>query len=176
MAPATPPPPPPDPVTQAALRTLKDIVVPPPVSWFPQTWGWAVLALIVAVIAVILILHWLKRYRADRYRREALRELDALKAQWNAPSGDEDAVAALAVLLKRVALAAYPRREVAALTGAPWTEFLRNQTGGTLDPALAAMLDDGEYRKAEKAATGTPSVPAIASGVRQWIEEHHVRP
>ena len=33
-----------DATTRAALQKLADISVPAPVTWMPQTWGWAVLA------------------------------------------------------------------------------------------------------------------------------------
>ncbi|MBN8910366.1 MAG: DUF4381 family protein, partial [Rhodospirillales bacterium] len=50
------------------------------------------------------------RWRRNRYRRAALRELGRLPRTGNV-------VPALAALLKRTALAAFPRERVAALTG-----------------------------------------------------------
>lgn len=154
-----------DPITHAALRTLKDIAEPPPVSWFPQTWGWAAVAFVIAAVAALLFLRWLKHYRADRYRREALRELDALGSS---PHSRKD-IDAIAVLLKRVALAAYPRETVASLSGAKWVEFLKSQDGGQLGQPLAEMLNDAEYSHSDQAAE------AVVVAARRWIEGHHVR-
>ncbi len=162
----------PDPITQAALRTLKDIAEPPPVSWLPQTWGWAVVAFLIAAVAGILFVRWLRRYRADRYRREALRELDALGSSPNSQQNIE----AVAVLLKRVALAVYPRQKVASLSGSKWVEFLKSQDGGQLGRPLAEMLDDAEYSGSDHVSSpASPPAEAVVAAARRWIEGHHVR-
>lgn len=55
-----------------ALSGLADIAVPEPVSWFPHTWGWWVIAGILLAGASVLAIRWARRYLANRYRREAL--------------------------------------------------------------------------------------------------------
>ena len=79
--------------------------------------GWCVL---------VLLLLWLgwrfwKRWQANAYRREALRELGEI----------ETAPERLPELLKRVALVAYPRAEVAELSGDAWLGFLDGTLGST---------------------------------------------
>src|SRR6478736_5715722 len=69
-----------DPLTETALRSLKDIALPPAVSWMPQTWGWAVLAAILVLIVAAAFILWLRRYRANAYRREALALLAGVEA------------------------------------------------------------------------------------------------
>jgi hypothetical protein len=155
-----------DATTRAALQKLHDIALPPPVLWWPQTWGWAVLvALLVAASGWWGWRSW-RRWKANRYRREALAELDRLEA------GPPAALAeALPELLKRVALAAWPRTIVAPLSGPGWVAFLRTN-GGTagFSDAAAALLDDLEYRPAPSAEAAR----AAAKSVRQWIEGHSV--
>src|SRR5260221_8720813 len=102
----------PDPQTEAALRSLKDIATPPPVSWFPQTWGWMALAVLLAAVVLALLVRQVRRYRANRYRREALLELKALEHEIRDPTTRREAVQALAALLKRTALGAWPRADV----------------------------------------------------------------
>jgi hypothetical protein len=165
----------PDPQTEAALRSLKDIVIPAPVSWFPQSWGWIALAVILAAVLLAMLVRRVLRYRADRYRRDALLELRALEPGFRDPATRAHAVQALAELLKRTALAAWPRPDIASLSGAAWIAFLKKQDDNGVGEALATMLADLEYQD----AAGLRSVPAdfaadVVAGARQWIERHHV--
>ena len=155
-----------DATTRAALQKLADIALPPPVSWWPQTWGWAALAGLLALLAVWRIVRALRRYRADRYRRAALAELDRLERTLSGAA----LMAVLPPLLKRVALAAWPRTDVAALSGAEWVAFLRAH-GGSAGFSARTLLDDLEYRRATVSAA---EASAAATAVRGWIEGHVV--
>jgi hypothetical protein len=83
-----------------SIEQLKELGLPTPVSYTPQTWGWWVL-LAVLVGAVLLVgarRYW--QWRRDRYRREALVRLAELQS-----SDDQlNALRELPELLKRVAL------------------------------------------------------------------------
>jgi hypothetical protein len=83
------------------------------------------------------------------------------------------AVTAMAALLKRTALAAWPRTAVATLSGAEWVAFLR-QCGGPagLPDNAAAILDNREYR--QPAATTKEEAAGFGRALRRWIEEHRV--
>jgi len=131
------------------LAGLADIVTPPPVSWLPQTWGWAVLGAVLLVLLAWMLWRWRKRREANRYRREALSELSEIP------------VAEIPALLKRTALAAWPRDKVAALSGEQWVAFL--QVSGP----LADLLNDAEYR-----STSVSSEEAKTEA-KHWIENHH---
>lgn len=65
------------------LRDLHDVTVPESVSWWPQTIGWKLLALVVLLVLV----HWsykaLRHWWNYRYRREALTALNELNPQDN---------------------------------------------------------------------------------------------
>lgn len=167
---------PPDAATSLALQKLADIAVPPPVSWMPQTWGWAVLALVVAALAVFALMRWRRRWLANRYRREALTELTLIEQRLGDPAGRAQALSAMPELLKRVALAAWPRSAVAQLSGEAWLAFLRRHGGEQTFPERAGeLLDDLEYRSAE-ARTGISEDDArtFAASARRWIEGHVV--
>jgi hypothetical protein len=165
----------PDPQTEAALRSLKDIATPPPVSWFPQTWGWMALAVLLAAVVLALLVRQVRRYRANRYRREAVLELRALEHEIRDPATRRQAVQALAALLKRTALAAWPRADVAPLSGPAWIAFLRKQEDDGVAKALATMLDDLEYQGDGSMNTVPSSIAGdVIASARQWIERHHV--
>ncbi|PZM11223.1 DUF4381 domain-containing protein [Rhizobium tubonense] len=164
-----------DQLAETAIRSLRDIVPPPPISWFPQTWGWLVVALMLAAAALFLFLRWFRDYRANRYRREALAELEALEGEIRDLATRRHALQSLAVLLKRVALAAWPRADVASLSGGAWVQFLHSREDGGVGEALATILDDLEYH----GDADTNILPQNLAGdvvvaARKWIEGHHV--
>ncbi|POF43972.1 alpha-2 type XI collagen [Pseudomonas laurylsulfativorans] len=83
-----------------SIDQLKEMPLPVPVSYAPQTWGWwALLALlIIALVVTGARRYW--QWRRDRYRREALVRLEELQQR----SNDLSALRELPELLKRVAL------------------------------------------------------------------------
>jgi hypothetical protein len=157
------------------LAGLADIAVPDPVSWYPQTWGWWVLAGAFIVTALVLAIRRARRFVANRYRREALKACAALEASLDSESRRATALAELAVLLKRTALSAWPRTEVASLSGGAWIEFLRRHGGGArVDERMVRLLDDAEYQPAWLASVSPQDAHACARTVRDWIECHRV--
>ncbi|WP_172292861.1 DUF4381 domain-containing protein [Pseudoruegeria sp. HB172150] len=135
------------------LNQLIEPPVPEPVSMAPQTAGWWVLgALVIAAFAYALWRLW-AGWRANAYRREALASL--LEA------GDDPA--AIATVLRRTALAAYPRRDVAGLSGADWIAFL--QSTGDFPVAAGPALTHAPYAKAVDAAS-------LHDAADHWIRKH----
>lgn len=161
-----------DPITQTALRSLHDIAVPPPVSWLPQTWGWAALAALLGILLLSAFLAWLRRYRRNVYRREALRLLDGIAADIRNPAHRETGVHQLMELLKRTALAAWPRSDVASLTGQAWARRLNSRKA---DNTFTSLLDDLEYQDGTAIAALPDDVAdQLVLKSRRWIRGHHV--
>jgi Ca-activated chloride channel family protein len=146
---------------------LIDMPLPQAVSLWPQTWP-ARTAIVVAVIALIATVWWIvRRRRSNRYRREALAELHRIE---RGDTGDTRAVAAeLAALVRRTALAAFPREQVVALTGPAWLAFLdRAYRGGEFTRGAGRALE-AAYRPMppEQGA-----LSALIDLVRRWIRHH----
>lgn len=165
--------------TRAALEKLHDIVTPEPPSWLPQTWGWAVLTLVLIAAAIVVAIRQRRQRERNRYRTEALAELAALESRLGTdardPEARADALRALPPLLKRVALAAWPREQVAPLTQSRWTEWLRASAPEQLPEAATHLLDDLEYRSpAALAALTDDDTRACIAAARRWIETHRV--
>jgi hypothetical protein len=148
------------------LASLVDIPLPAAISLWPQTWTSRVaLALILtAVIAGSWVLA--RRWRSRRYRRAALAELAMIERQLDVMPSSV-ASAELAALVRRTALAGFPRDQVAGLDGAAWLSFL-DRTGGGHD------FSEGAGRTLERAAyQPTASDPKLIIGpVRHWLEVH----
>jgi hypothetical protein len=143
------------------LDQLHDIVEPPPVSMLPATPAWAALGVAVLALAAALAGLWLRHRRRTRARRAALAALRALEPAL--ARGDAAALGQLDALIRRVALAAFPRAEVASLSGRAWIAFL-DATGGAFDPHAEALLA-APYAPAPPAYDGR----AVARAARAWI-------
>lgn len=147
------------------LDQLYDIAEPPPVSMMPATWAWAVLAGLLLALLAFGLWAWLRHRRRTAYRRAALAELRALAPDLVA--GDPAALAPLDRLIRRTALVAFPRPEVATLTGEAWIAFL-DRTGGTFAP-FGPALATGPYAPDPPAFDGA----ALLAAGRHWIARHH---
>ncbi len=153
-----------------SLSRLHDIVLPDAVSWWPLAPGWyAVFTLTLLLLGLALWWGW-HRWHKRRYRRRALAELRRLR------DGDHDlrwAATQILILLKRTALAAYPRAQVAGLSGDPWWAFLDQHATGT------EFVSDIGPLATELAYASTPAEPAddaqlraLCSAAERWIVTH----
>jgi hypothetical protein len=158
------------PASSEALAGLHDVVAPAPVSWAPQTVGWAVLA-----AGLVVLLAWWgwrawRRAQANRYRKVALAEIDRAAARLQ--SDPAAALGAVNEVLKRAALTAWPRTDVASLAGSDWLAFLDRTSGGhDFSDGPGRALADLVY--APGGVTPTEEERrAFLAAVRRWIRHH----
>ena len=154
----------------ASLQNLHDIVVPGPVAWWPPAPGWyAVLALAVTTLVMLLWKYW-RHSRRNRYRGEALKELERLGRE--AAGGD---LRELPALLKRAALSAWPRRQVAGLVGEDWHRFL-DQSANTdrFRSGAGDLLDRLAYAPGDGAVLSGEEKKTVLDAARMWLRHHRV--
>lgn len=152
------------------MELMEEVVVPAPVSLLPQTIGWAILAGFGLAVIAALLVQWSRRYRRNAYRRQALRELLAIEDRWKQGHGAD--ATAVASIVRRTALAAYPRADVAALHGARWARFLRESAGDVvLRERDLPLLSELAYRKTSADDLEMDRVLVVA---RRWVEAHSV--
>lgn len=109
------------------LNQLRDIYLPEPISIWPPALAWFILAGLLIFLAFLAAWFLYQNKRKMRAKRSALKRLQALKAAY-AKHGDAAwAAQQLSILLHRVALAYYPRAQVAGLTADAWLAFLEAQ-------------------------------------------------
>jgi len=157
------------------LDQLRELPLPAAVSYWPQTWGWAVLtALVLAGGAWSATVAW-RRYRRNLYRRQGLTALRQLAQD---AAVDPLAARGLPGLLKRAALAAQPtggRADVASLSGEQWMAHLTRAVpqGFPEDtPELMRLLayaPDETVRQLDGAR-----LARLIRASREWMVKHHV--
>lgn len=128
---------------------LKELPLPEPVSLMPQTWGWAGVTIVMVGLAGWQIWRMWRQYTANQYRRDALYDLDQMSA-------DPVDLQQLPGLLRRAALAAAPRGQVASLRGQDWITWLNerlpepafdDQDGSALEQLAYAPSPEGLSRE-----------------------------
>jgi len=139
---------------------LHDFYQPPPPSWMPQTIGWYVLFAAISVALAWWVLRAIRKWKTNRYRREALQLLPLTP------------VSELSVLLKRTALKVWPREAVAPLTGSAWLAFLNRSTA---TPAFAERPATAVEEIALREESLAPAEEAqLRERAARWIRNHHV--
>lgn len=154
--------------TATSLQNLNDIVMPTPVSWWPLAPGWYVVAaLIMAVLLVLGMRRW-KRWRQNRYRGQALRELARMRQGM-----ERDDLQGLPELLKRAALSAWPRNTVAALVGPDWHRFLDDSAGiDRFCSGMGQVLDRLAHAPARTAPISRGEATAVLDAAEVWLKQH----
>jgi len=142
------------------LDLLEPAPEPEPVSWMPQTIGWLWLGLAVAFALFLAIRKFVRYRRATAYRRAGLAALTA--------AGDDPA--RIASVIRRTALAGFPREDVAGLTGTGWLEFLdATMPGDGFVHGPGQVLARAPYQTSE-------APRGLAELARHWIARHTVPP
>jgi hypothetical protein len=143
----------------------------------PQTVGWWIVLGLVMVALAWAAWAVVRRRRSNRYRRLALARLEAIERALADPTSRPSVLAELPVLVKRTALAAHARAEVAALSGDSWLEFLDRSYGGKgFTEGIGRLLPELAYATpASTSALPTEETRALVDLVRRWIRSHRVR-
>jgi uncharacterized protein DUF4381 len=134
-----------------SLGNLRDIFIPePPPLWPPAPGVWVALGMI---FVVLLLVGW---YVYSVRKRNAYRQAGLALLQNAATAHD------VVVVVKRVALAVFPREQVASLYGEDWIAFLDESCPGS---HFTAML-----------GTDQGAVPdgKLIAHADTWIRHHRV--
>jgi hypothetical protein len=146
-----------------SLENLHDLVMPVPVPWWPPAPGWFIVSAVLVMVLGWWLIRAIQQWQSNSYRREALVLLGKIDG-----SGAE-----LPILIKRVALSAYPRERVASLTGEEWLAFL-DQTGHTdaFSAGAGRWLARVAYEPQLTASLSPTELNGLRTAVRDWILRH----
>ena len=160
-----------NPINPAELP-LRDIHLPPAVSWFPPAPGWWLL-LASLILTIIACVWWLRRYRRGNYRRLALRQLQQLEQQYQQHSDDRQLLQGLSRLLRQAAQLHYPGSACAGLVGNEWLQFLDQPLGGNdFSQGCGQPLAVGPYQAESPELDGS----ALLALGRRWLRRLPLAP
>jgi hypothetical protein len=146
---------------------LRDIHLPPPPGFWPLAPGWWLLLALIIVLLLVSFWFW-RRQRKVAPRKQALKTLERLQ------SGElpqKQKLQALAILMRRACLTAYPRATVAGLTGVAWLDFMDKQYGSThFNTATGRLLVEAPYRPDEPG-----ELDAVFVLCRSWLQKMPVQ-
>lgn len=155
------------------LSQLADIHLPQQVGFWPLAPGWWVLLCLLAALAVWGIVLLRRHLHHRNLYRHAIGELqrcrDDLRSAGGADGAQIDYLNAVNTVLRRVALAHYPRGTVAGLTGRAWVEFLRSHGNLPLDEDTARALSEGRF-----APHCEVDPDRLHEAARQWINSQYL--
>jgi len=156
------------------VQGIKEIVLPETVSYVPQTVGWWILLVVIGLLLAWWVYKRYIKWRNNRYRRQALLELALIAQQLGQEPERASALAAISALIKRTAIEAFGRSNVADLSGRLWLEFL-DRTGSTnsFSQGPGRLLPDFAYAKQETLnEMSKVMIDQILVLVKDWINQH----
>jgi hypothetical protein len=148
------------------LAQLKDIHLPDPISWWPLAPGWYLLIAFIIFLFIVVMYQAYTRHRNALPKKNALQLLTTYRACYEKEGNAQWVSSQTSELLKRVALAYYPRANVANLCGEEWLNFL-NQTAKGIDfNSVKYMLLHSPFKNK---VTENPT--PFLDKAEQWIKQ-----
>ena len=156
-----------------ALKGFQEISNPQTLTWFPLATGWYFIAAFVSIFLGWKLFIAVKNYKANAYRRKALRQLEKINTDFDSGNlSSKKYLQQLRQLLKATTLVVYSRQEVASLSGQQWVRFLNQSTDRDyFDKDILALMQSPTYRQQYEA--NADSLKRLSLCVAQWLVHHH---
>jgi len=146
---------------------LGSIIEAEPVAFSFDTLGWKILFVILAFFISWLLFRFYKSYQKNAYRREAIKNINHLKTSLS--SNKVELVSKVMFQLKQTALQTYSRKEVAALKGEEWLQFLDHKANLNYFSANNSTISEAIY----KGSLGSSlNIESFLSSSIKWIKRH----
>jgi hypothetical protein len=156
-----------------SILDLRDIIAPDPVNlWPPAPFVWVLLG-VAGFGLTVLIWRAVALWRAGAYRRAGLAHLAQIEGQFAISGSEVAALQELSVLMKRVALAAFPRKQIAPLYGENWLRFLDSTCEGcTFMTGPGHLPAAVTYAVPKASQVNADDGKQLVNLARAWIKGH----
>lgn len=146
---------------------LRDIHLPPAISWWPPAPGWWLLLLV--FVLLIAVIYMLREHRQRRHFRQlALCQLEELERQYDEQANAQQLLQGLSRLLRQTNLLHFPRSDCAGLVGEAWLAFLDQRLDEKpFSQGVGRLLADGPYLPQSEVI----DAKALLSLCRRWLQQ-----
>lgn len=149
------------------LAELEPLFEPEPVPFTFNTPAWYVLGILLLILSIYVFFLQLKKYKKNRYRRDALKALGALNLSY---SNDFNIILnEIRIVLKQLAIHRYGRLTVASLYGQDWLEFLESKGKGTPFKKYNILIKQDAFLGSEKEKQNVIDLVEVS---KNWIKTH----
>ena len=145
---------------------LRDIHLPEPVSWWPPSLGWILLAVLLPVLSVAGY-YLYRHFRKQTALKTAGKILFSIRSE---PNQDRlQTLVAVSALLRRIAISTAPRTNAASLTGPAWLAYLdASLPDKPFSQGVGRCLADAQYRQTAPADTDLDELFKLCE---RWIKQ-----
>lgn len=153
------------------LSQLRDIHLPPPISWWPLAPGWWILifAGIFAFIYLTRIL--MQRYRSNLYRRQALKKLSLIIL--NSQKCNTEKLALIMELLKQAVGSAYQGDHFNSQNTKDFILFLKNSCSKPCFTEFSTDLEISLYSKQADQRDNELILETLVDDSKTWLKNHY---
>ncbi len=148
-----------------AEMNLGPLQEPAAVPFTFDTIGWPILAAVILVLIVTLTFFQIRKHIRNRYRREALAELQKVTA------GEMNLTHCM-VLVKRTAIHAFGREKTGKLAGKEWFSFLDENAKNVAFLSVQTEVEALIYKDEMPENTAKEK---IIKNTKNWIATHAAR-
>jgi len=157
-------------VTPEQLAQLHDLALPDPIGWWPMAFAWWILLLSIFALLFGIIWHSIDVRRKRAYRRQAREQVGIIM---RSDISAEQKIEQLNQLLKRVAITAYGRRNVAHLSDQQWLEFLHTKAQFIEQNPKLLEIYRLSFAPANSLEDYDQALHIWQQYTLQWIKGHH---
>lgn len=151
------------------LDQLRDIHLPPPVSWWPPAPGWWILALLAAFSCLMLGYRLRRRWQEQHYRREANAALIQLREGFDQHGDQQRYLHDLLALLRQAVKTAYPEKHWESL---PASELIHNISSNKIFINHKDTVNYESILFKKHAAVDSSLIDQMETFIGGWIKNH----
>ena len=111
-------------MNQDPLAALRDVHLPPAISWWPPAPGWWIIFFIILGLLALLFWYIVLTRKKRHVSRQANVALEQIEYRFLSSENTEEAFRELSILTRRVVLTLSDDSRVAGLRGKNWVSFL----------------------------------------------------
>ena len=152
-------------------NSIGELMEPEPIGFSFGAPGWTILLMVFIAVLLMYGLWEFYQYKKNKYRRLAIEELSLIDLM-QGESGF--IVLSIVSLLKRLALTAYGREEVASVYGKQFVSFLQTKVRGKSFSGDSEQIFIKHLYQGDKTIIPLDKLKLFYNESSNWIKQHHV--